>query len=82
MSSKWRRFEVLLPLKFNDGRDGPAEWLGEALVEIIDEFGAASFETQRNEGHWRHENVHYRDNALTILQSKARVSLAKHTPAA
>ena len=23
MSSRWRRFEVLLPLKFNDGRDVP-----------------------------------------------------------
>ena len=27
MSSKWRRFEVLLPLQFNDGRDVPTEWL-------------------------------------------------------
>jgi len=34
MSSKWRRFEVLLPLQFNDGRDVPAEWLADAVLEV------------------------------------------------
>jgi len=46
MSSKWRRFEVLLPLQFNDGRSVPAEWLAEAVLEVVDHFGAASYETQ------------------------------------
>jgi hypothetical protein len=41
MSSKWRRFEVLLPLQFNDGREIPAEWLAEAVLEVVDHFGAA-----------------------------------------
>ena len=35
MSSKWRRFEVLLPLQFNDGREVPAEWLAEAVLEVV-----------------------------------------------
>jgi len=34
MASKWRRFEVLLPLQFNDGRDVPPERLAESLLEI------------------------------------------------
>jgi hypothetical protein len=51
MSSKWRRYEVLLPLQFNDGRDVPPEWLAEAVLEITDHFGAASYETQKVEGH-------------------------------
>jgi hypothetical protein len=51
MSSKWRRFEVLLSFQFNDGRDGPAEWLAEAVLEIVDHFGAAGSETQKLEGH-------------------------------
>jgi hypothetical protein len=42
MSSNWRRFEVLLPLQFNDGQDVPAEWLAEAVLEMVDQFGAAS----------------------------------------
>jgi hypothetical protein len=42
MSSKWRRFEVLLLLPFNDGRSIPAEWIAEAVLEIVHEFGAAT----------------------------------------
>jgi hypothetical protein len=67
MSNKWRRFEVLLPLQFNDGRDVPPEWLAEAVLEIVAEFGAASYETQRVEGHWRHADVTYRDNLVRLV---------------
>ena len=44
MSSKWRRFEVLLPLQLNDRSDVPAELLAEAVLEIVHHFGAASYE--------------------------------------
>ena len=67
MSSRWRRFEVLLPLQFNDGRDVPSEWLAEAVLEIVDQFGAASYETQKLEGHWRHGGVVYRDNLARVV---------------
>jgi hypothetical protein len=67
MSSRWRRFEVLLPLQFNDGRDVPAEWLAEAVLEIVNQFGAASYETQKLEGHWRHGGVLYRDNLVRVV---------------
>ena len=42
MSSNWRRFEVLLPLRFNDGREVPPEWLAEEVLEVVERFGAAS----------------------------------------
>ncbi len=67
MSSKWRRFEVLLPLQFNDGRDVPAEWLAEAVLEMVDHFGAASYETQKLEGHWRQGGVVYRDDLVRLV---------------
>src|SRR5690242_21865090 len=67
MSSKWRRYEVLLPLQFNDGREVPPEWLAEAVLEIVDHFGAASYETQKVEGHWRHGGVIVRDNLVKIV---------------
>mgnify|MGYP001579019036 CR=1 FL=1 len=67
MSSKWRRFEVLLPLQFNDGRDVPTEWLAEAVLEVVGHFGAASYETQKLEGHWRHGGVLYRDNLVRLI---------------
>jgi len=67
MSSRWRRFEVLLPLQFNDGRDVPTEWLAEAVLEVVDHFGAASYETQKLEGHWRQGGVVYRDNLVRLV---------------
>lgn len=67
MSNRWRRFEVLLPLQFNDGREVPGEWLAEAVLEIVDHFGSASYETQKVEGHWRHGGVLYRDNLVGII---------------
>ncbi len=68
MSSSWRRFEVLLPLRFNDGREVPGEWLAEAVLEVVDRFGAASYERQKVEGQsgissstalWRLRQVSY-----------------------
>ncbi len=67
MSSKWRRFEILLPLQFNDGREVSPEWLAEAVLEITDRFGAASYETQKVEGHWRSSGVLYRDTLVRIV---------------
>src|SRR5205823_2400236 len=67
MSKKLRRFEVLLPLKFNDGRDIPDELRVEALREIVEHFGAVSYETQIIEGHWRHRGVLYRDDLARVV---------------
>ena len=78
MSSKWRRFEILLPLQFNDGSDVPAEWLAEAVLEIVDHFGAASYETQKVEGHWRHSGILYRDNLVRIVIDVADTAGNRH----
>jgi len=67
MRNKWRRFELLLPLRFNDGRDVPSDWLAEAVLEIVDHFGAVSHETQKVEGHWRHGGVIYRDDLVKLV---------------
>src|SRR5438477_1791374 len=67
MSSKWRRYEVLLPLRFNDGKEVPGDWIAEAVLEVVDHFGAASYETQKVEGHWRHSGVLYRDNLVRVV---------------
>ncbi len=67
MSRKLRRFEILLPLQFNDGREIPPDWLAEAILEIVEHFDAASYETQKVEGHWRHQGILYRDNLVKIV---------------
>jgi hypothetical protein len=58
---------VLLPIQFNDGREVPQEWIAEAVKEIVDAFGAASFETQRVEGHMRYGGLMSRDNLVKLV---------------
>ena len=67
MPSKLRRFELLLPVRFNDGRDVPEHWLGEALNELVERFGAASFERQSVEGRWRGPGKLYRDDLSRLI---------------
>jgi hypothetical protein len=66
MPNKLRRFEVLLPVRLNDGTEVPEELLADAVNEIVRQFGAASFHREPIEGHWRHGSQIYRDN-LTLL---------------
>ena len=58
---------MLLPLQFNDGRDVPAEWLADAHLEVVEQFGAASYETQRIEGQWLQGATLYRDNLVRLV---------------
>jgi len=41
--------------------------LAEALLEIVEQFGAASYETQKVEGHWRYGGVLIRDNLVKFV---------------
>ena len=44
MSKSYRRFEILLPLQFNDGRPIPAELIADTLLELRQRFGAVFLE--------------------------------------
>lgn len=66
MSGSWRRYEVLLPLRFNDGREVPREWLAEASNEVAARFGAVSDETHKVAGQWRRGTMLYRDDMATL----------------
>jgi len=67
MSKKWRRFELLLPLQFNDGKVFPETWLPDAVLELVAQFGAASYETQTVQGQWRHEGILYQDELVRLF---------------
>jgi hypothetical protein len=67
MPSKWRRFEVLIPLQSNDGQEIPEELLGEAVFEILDQFTGVGFENLNVVGHWLHEGTVYRNNLSRII---------------
>ncbi len=67
MSRSYRRFEILLPLRFNDGRDVPDEIIAQTLEELQDRFGAVSCESQTIRGMWRHEGQTYRDESVRVF---------------
>lgn len=62
MSRTLRRFEVLLPLRFNDGTPVPETAVADTLTELEERFGAVSCESQTTRGRWRHEGQSYRDD--------------------
>ena len=64
---KWRRYEVMLPLQFNDGKPVPRKWIGKAAREVAEFFGGTSFETRGIEGHWRQGTVYFQDNLVRIV---------------
>ena len=67
MSSMVRRFEVLLPLRFNDGTPVPDAAVADTLVEFEERFGAVSCETQTIRGRWRSDGQSYRDVLIRVF---------------
>jgi hypothetical protein len=57
-----RRYEILVPLLYNDGRPIPENLLAKTFAELREKFGAASWETQTVQGQWEREGVIFRDN--------------------
>lgn len=67
MSSAFRRYEILLPLRFNDGQLVPDELIADTLIELRQRFGAVSAESQTIHGTWMHEGHAYRDDLVRIF---------------
>jgi hypothetical protein len=66
--NKWqRRFEVLLPRKFNDGSVVPDDLLAKTILELEGQFGALSSETQVIHGIWAKKGRKYRDELVRIF---------------
>lgn len=67
MSTSYRRFEILLPRQFNDGRPVPEELFADTMLDLRQQFGAASCETQTIHGQWEHEGRTYTDDLARIF---------------
>ncbi len=67
MSKMVRRFEALLPLRFNDGSAVSDDAIADTLLELEQRFGAVSCETQTIRGQWRHANDSYRDDLIRVF---------------
>jgi hypothetical protein len=67
MSASFRRFEILLPRRFNDGQPVPDELIADTLLELEERFGAVSCETQTIQGLWRYEEQLFRDDLVRVF---------------
>jgi len=61
-----RWFEVLLPLRLNDGTAVPDNAIADTFLELEQQFGAVSCNTKTVRGQWRHEGKSYRDDLVQV----------------
>ena len=71
MDRPYRRYEMLLPLRFNDRRPIPDELIVDTLLELEERFGAVSCESQRTRGYWRHQSESFRDELVRFPPTPA-----------
>ena len=62
MNNKWRRYEVLLPARFNDGSDVSEELLGQAVDEVMASFSGATYYKEAATGYWREDDIVFCDS--------------------
>ena len=67
MSASFRRFEILLPLRFNDGKPVPDDLIAETLTELEQQFGAVSSESQVIRGIWHSQGHVFRDESARLF---------------
>ena len=65
--SSLRRYEILLPLRFNNGQPVPLELVADTVQKLREHFGAVSWESQLIQGEWQHEEMVYRDDLTRVF---------------
>ncbi|MBI3922136.1 MAG: hypothetical protein HY318_12015 [Armatimonadetes bacterium] len=60
------RFELLLPLCYNDGRPVDKHKFRETRDELIERFGAVSTDSVIVSGHWLYKGTLYEDKLIRI----------------
>jgi hypothetical protein len=71
MTNLQRRFELLLPQRFNDGSAVPDELVAQTILDLREQFGALSSETQIIRGIWEHAGQSFRDELIRIFTDVA-----------
>ena len=60
------RYEILLPLNYNDGADIEAEKFDQTAEELCERFGAITQDTVRITGTWKYGGARYRDTLIRL----------------
>lgn len=62
-----RRYEILLPLRFNDGQAIPDESFYDTREELLVRFEGLSWTPHPVQGAWKHEGETYEDSTIRIV---------------
>jgi len=62
-----RRYEILLPLQHNDGSPVAPAKFKQTRRELIEEFGAVTFDPQPMHGVWVHDDREYEDTLVRAV---------------
>ena len=61
-----KKYEIYLPLKYNDGREIEAEKIKQIREELIAVFGALTVSSQFAQGSWKYGGVNFIDDIIKI----------------
>ncbi len=65
-ATRIKRYEFLLPTKFNDGTEVPAERFDETTRELSERFGGMSLDLIQIHGLWTYAGHRFRDQLVRI----------------
>jgi hypothetical protein len=61
---RWTRYEILLPLCYNDGRPIEASSFHQTTQDLVEQFGAATISILPALGLWKYKGTLYDDELL------------------
>ncbi len=64
--ARTKRYEILLPLTYNDGTEIEPEKFDQTAEELSEHFGGVTQDTVRITGTWKYGGTRYRDQLLRI----------------
>ncbi len=73
-----RRYEILLPLQYNDGSAVPGDDLNQTREELLAHFGGISIQPGTIAGVWIHEGTRYEDSLVRITVDVEDTSENRH----
>ena len=63
----FRRYEILLPSRYNDGTTVPPEKIDAVVQELADRFGGLSFHPETLRGIWLHQGERFEEGNVRLV---------------
>ena len=63
----YRRYEILLPIRYNDGALVETERLDLVLEELSERFGGLTFHLEQLRGVWLHQNQRFEESNVRLV---------------